>query len=230
MKNEILFVSLGPSDAELITLKSYKALQNADYIFCPQTTQGSSRAVDIIDELGIDLAKIIRYTLPMSYDRDGALGIYRKVAEDAIQLADNNKKIVITAEGDAGFYSSSQYINDYIIERNINTRRIPGIPAFIACSALANFHLVTGDNSVEIVTQVNSAEDILAALKDNKTLVIMKLPKSQNAIMEFLGKEGNYTTYYFENVGVEGKEFYTKSIDHIRSIKKFPYFSIMIIK
>jgi len=33
----IQFVSLGPGEAELITLKGLKALQNADCIFCPET-------------------------------------------------------------------------------------------------------------------------------------------------------------------------------------------------
>ena len=33
----IIFVSLGPGEAELITLKGLKALQNADCIFCPET-------------------------------------------------------------------------------------------------------------------------------------------------------------------------------------------------
>ena len=37
MKYPVLFVSLGPGDPELITLKSLKALQAADVIFCPAT-------------------------------------------------------------------------------------------------------------------------------------------------------------------------------------------------
>ena len=33
----ILFISLGPGDPELITLKGWKALQAADIVFCPET-------------------------------------------------------------------------------------------------------------------------------------------------------------------------------------------------
>ena len=33
----VIFVSLGPGEPELITLKGLKALQNADCIFCPET-------------------------------------------------------------------------------------------------------------------------------------------------------------------------------------------------
>ena len=48
----IQFVSLGPGEAELITLKGLKALQNADCIFCPETPvrdgHSLSRAADIM--------------------------------------------------------------------------------------------------------------------------------------------------------------------------------------
>ena len=43
MSYPICFVSLGPGDPELITLKGLKALQNADCIFCPETRTTSGR-------------------------------------------------------------------------------------------------------------------------------------------------------------------------------------------
>ena len=39
MSRPIYFVSLGPGDAELITLKSLHALQQADIIYCPSTVR-----------------------------------------------------------------------------------------------------------------------------------------------------------------------------------------------
>ena len=39
----ITFVSLGPGEAELITLKGLKALQAADCIFCPETPARDGR-------------------------------------------------------------------------------------------------------------------------------------------------------------------------------------------
>lgn len=33
----VIFVSLGPGEPELITVKGLKALQTADCIFCPET-------------------------------------------------------------------------------------------------------------------------------------------------------------------------------------------------
>ena len=51
----IRFVSLGPGEPDLITLKGFKALQTADCIFCPATMnrdgKSSSRALTILDTL-----------------------------------------------------------------------------------------------------------------------------------------------------------------------------------
>ena len=47
----VIFVSLGPGEPELITVKGLKALQTADCIFCPETLAKDgnrvSRAADI---------------------------------------------------------------------------------------------------------------------------------------------------------------------------------------
>ena len=43
MSNPVIFVSLGPGEPDLITLKGLKALQNADCIFCPETRTANGR-------------------------------------------------------------------------------------------------------------------------------------------------------------------------------------------
>ena len=58
MNRTITFVSLGPGEPELITLKGLKTLQQADRIFCPATltTSGkqTSRAAHILRALEIE--------------------------------------------------------------------------------------------------------------------------------------------------------------------------------
>ena len=79
----IQFVSLGPGEAELITLKGLKALQNADCIFCPETpvrdSHSLSRAADIMLRLDIPANRIRRFSLPMSKQRTDALNAYDQV-------------------------------------------------------------------------------------------------------------------------------------------------------
>lgn len=135
MSYPICFVSLGPGDPELITLKGLKKLRQADIIYCPATISKSgqllSRAARIIEELEIEKSVVQFFTLPMSKDRTEVWKVYDTLYEKAISARDKEKKVVIVAEGDAGFYSSQyQYIYDKFKENRIEVERTAGIPAF----------------------------------------------------------------------------------------------------
>ena len=73
----VIFVSLGPGEPELITVKGLTALQAADCIFCPETLTKDgnrvSRAADILSQLDIPENTVRRFPLPMSKLREKAL-------------------------------------------------------------------------------------------------------------------------------------------------------------
>ena len=152
MSYPICFVSLGPGDPELITLKGLKKLRQADIIYCPATISKSgqllSRAARIIEGLEIEKSVVQFFTLPMSKDRTKVWKVYDTLYEKAISARDKEKKVVIVAEGDAGFYSSIQYIYDKFKENRIEVERTAGIPAFIAAGALAGLHIVKQEEQI----------------------------------------------------------------------------------
>ena len=90
MSNPVIFVSLGPGEPDLITLKGLKALQNADCIFCPETRTISgqifSRAAGILHALDIPDTTLSRFALPMSKNREQAFAAYDKVYSEASLL------------------------------------------------------------------------------------------------------------------------------------------------
>ena len=112
----VIFVSLGPGEPELITVKGLKALQTADCIFCPETLAKDgnrvSRAADILLQLDIPENTVHRFPLPMSKQREKALSAYDEVYMESSTLRQQGKKVCIVAEGDAGFYSSIHYVYD----------------------------------------------------------------------------------------------------------------------
>ena len=131
----VIFVSLGPGEPELITVKGLKALQTADCIFCPETLAKDgnrvSRAADILLQLDIPENTVHRFPLPMSKQREKALSAYDEVYMESSTLRQQGKKVCIVAEGDAGFYSSIHYVYDKLQADGIPVKHIPGIPAFI---------------------------------------------------------------------------------------------------
>lgn len=232
MSNAVLFVSLGPGEAELITLKALRALQAVDYIFCPYTLtkegKQASRAIEILTELGIEANKIRPFNVPMSMNRSEAMLAYSKASEEIEELYRQEKKVAVTAEGDAGFYSSIHYIQDALMQKNIFTKRIAGVPAFIACGALANLHIVKQEEELSVVPGTITSQTLLQQIGEGKTVVIMKVSKCIEAIKEAIATKPAAHFHYFENVGSKDKEFYTHDTSLILS-RTIPYFSLMII-
>lgn len=225
-------VSLGPGEPELITLKALKTLQKVDVIYCPATILKErvvSRSLDIMSEVGIDKQKIELFHVPMSKERSGAEEAYFLVAKKIREAYENGKAVAFVAEGDCGFYSSAHYISDYLFEMGIDTGRVAGVPAFIACGALARLHIVSQDEVLNVIPTNITTQRISHILDQNGTVVIMKLSLHEEAIKEAMQNIQDATFHYFENVGLPEKEVYTSDRDTILS-RKFPYFAIMIIK
>lgn len=232
MSSPVIFVSLGPGEPELITLKGLKALQSADCIFCPETRTTSgrifSRAADILHALDIPDTALSRFALPMSKKREQAFAAYDKVYSEASFLHKENKKVCIVAEGDAGFYSSVHYIFEKLQADNIPVQHIAGIPAFIAAGACAGLHIASQEERLTVIPGIITAEEIEKYMEEKTTIVIMKLSQCTEEIHRCIHLHPEYNYHYFENIGTE-KEKYLHDTELISALS-FPYFSLLIIR
>ena len=160
----ILFISLGPGDPELITLKGWKALQAADIVFCPETEgrngERTSRAANIVQRLGVGDDHIRRFLLPMSKRREAALQAYDGVYAEARALQDEGLHVCIVAEGDAGFYSSVHYVFERLRADGRAAEHVAGIPAFIAAGALAGLHIASQEQRLTVLPGTATAQEL----------------------------------------------------------------------
>lgn len=232
MNRTITFVSLGPGEPELITVKGLKTLQQADQIFCPATLTPSgkqvSRAANILRALEIEEHKIRPFVLPMSKDRQKAIEAYDQLLVDAANSLHEGKKVVIVAEGDAGFYTSIQYIYHQLEKEHIEVKRVPGIPAFIAAGATGGLHIVKQEERLMVIPGTATADELDQFIRQGYNLVIMKLSACIEAVHECIRRHPETHFHYFENVGTE-KEKYI-SDPEIIARTNFPYFSLLIIQ
>lgn len=228
----VKFVSLGPGEPELITLKGLKALQAADCIFCPETMTPDgrtlSRAADILCRLEIPDAVLRRFRLPMSKQREGAMTAYDNVYEETLSLYNEGKKAVVVAEGDAGFYSSIHYIYEKLQSTGIPVEQVAGIPAFIAAGARGGLHIASREERLTVIPGITTAGEIEKLINGQSAIVIMKLSQCTDEIHRCLRLHPEYEYHYFENVGTH-KEKYLNDKAQIAALR-FPYFSLLIIR
>ena len=223
---------MGPGEPELITVKGLKTLQQADQIFCPATLTPSgkqvSRAANILKALEIEEHKIRPFVLPMSKDRQKAIEAYDQLLVDAANSLHEGKKVVIVAEGDAGFYTSIQYIYHQLEKEHIEVKRVPGIPAFIAAGATGGLHIVKQEERLMVIPGTATADELDQFIRQGYNLVIMKLSACIEAVHECIRRHPETHFHYFENVGTE-KEKYISDPETIAQTN-FPYFSLLIIQ
>lgn len=232
MLHPVVFVSLGPGEAELITLKGLKVLQAADLIFYPSTRRGDkevSRALGILSELGIPHSKTVPFSVPMSKERTPVLKVYEDVAGQLAEQHLQNRKVVIVAEGDSGFYSSTYYVYEWLEKKGIPSERVAGIPAFIAAGTLAKLHIAKLEEELHVIPGNVRADDLRERILRNNSVVVMKTSICEEEVKKCITNFREATYHYFENVGTDGKEFYTTVPEEILE-RKFPYFSLMIIQ
>lgn len=219
------FVSLGPGDPELITLKGLRTLREAHVIFCPATRQeGVSKAADIVCSLGIEKRKIQLYNLPMSRNRSEARQAYNTLYEEIKRLRTEGLRVAVTAEGDVGFYSSTRDICGWLRNEGINLRQIPGVPAFIAAGAKAELHVVSQDERLTVLP--GTTDGLAEAMERGDAVAIMKLSACSEAVHRYLREHPNTNCHYFERLGTS-EEFYTSNPQKIQD-RLFPYFSLLL--
>ena len=121
-KCPVIFLSLGPGDPELLTLKAVRCLKAADVVMVPATrdAQGllKSRAADIIREWCAD-HRLTAFELPMLKDRKAVSDIYQKVYEEIIIRYDEGLRVVVAVEGDVSIYASIHYVMDRLQSEGI---------------------------------------------------------------------------------------------------------------
>ena len=227
MNHPVSFVSLGPGDPELVTLKALRVLQQAEIIYCPATVSGESRAASMLHEFKLT-ETIHLFTLPMSKDRTKTILVYQEIVRQIQNDFQTGKRIAVAVEGDAGIYASIHYILERLADQSIPTEQLCGIPSFIAAGAAAQLHLISQEEKLVVIPGSVTSEELDDYLTNHHIPVIMKLSRCQDAIHAHIQNHPEYFYHYFENVSTE-KQYYSCNPAELQK-KEFPYFSLMIIR
>ncbi|WP_027455426.1 precorrin-2 C(20)-methyltransferase [Xylanibacter brevis] len=226
----ITFLSLGPGDPELLTLKAVKTLKEADIVMVPATrsTEGTlrSRATEIIGEW-CDNNRLRVFELPMLKDRQAVSLVYDAIYNDCAKCYHEDQRVVVAVEGDVSIYASIHYVMDRLQSQGIPTVQSAGIPSFIAAAAEAGLSLVSQQQRLTILPGDADIETLRQLLDSNHVVVVMKLSQCQEVVKSLLQQEAHITCHYFENVGMSNA-FHTTNFEEIIA-RQMPYFSICIL-
>ncbi len=204
-------VSIGPGDAELLTLKAVKTLEKCRVIAAPDDGLALSIAGRAVDLSGKEIVKL---AFPMTNAREKLSKSHEKAAETLSEIL-KTEDAAFVCLGDISVYSTFHYISDYVKNRGFSVEVIAGVTSFCAAAAALGIPLVSGKQPLVIIPAGCENEKELLSL--NATRVVMKGVCEQNISGE---------KYAAENVGLDGERlFYPED-----EIPKTGYFTCTIIK
>ena len=221
----VAFLSLGPGDSDLLTVKAVRILRDADMVIVPASTQ-SSRAKAIISEW-CEADRIETFCLPMRRNREAAMKVYDEMFERVVALYHQDLRVVVAVEGDVSIYASIHYVMERLKRAEVPVVQLAGIPSFIAAAAEAGLSLCSQQQRLVVLPSDADVEDLEQLLTNHHVVVVMKLSQCQQKVKEFLQQHTDVECHYFENVGTTD-EFYTTDQTAIKE-RQMPYFSLCIL-
>lgn len=174
-QGDVYVIGIGPGALEHLTTRAKEAIAEADCIV------GYTRYVGLIEPL---IAGKEVYTNGMTFEVERC----RK----AIEYALDGKKTAVISSGDSGIYGMAGLVLQLAAKENkkVRVEVVPGIPAFVAASAILGAPLMHDFASIslsDLLTDWERIEERIEAAAKADFVIVLYNPKSSKRV-EGLGK------------------------------------------
>ena len=181
-------IGLGPGDPELLTLKALRTIQRADCIFIPRSdTKEDSRHWKSLP--ATYRGKTVREQIyPMTKDKSVLSAAWVKAAKEIHTEVAAGHDVVYLTLGDPMTFSTYIYLLRHLGELlpSDAIHTIPGITSYNAAASAANYPLLTGDEKMAVIPVPANTEDLRPILEMFDTVVMMKVAKKLDEIIQLL--------------------------------------------
>lgn len=181
-------VGTGPGDAENLTLKAVKVINQADVIFAPNN-KGRNMALDTVQAF-IQDKKVVLIDFPMGQVEKEDYKCAAKTIEE--EILEDGSGVFLTI-GDPMVYSTFIYITKEIEKMGVEVEVVPGITSFTAGAAASKIPLTVKGDRFLLCDEVVD-EDVL---KYCDSICILKTLKDKEDILNILEKN-NFSYSYIK--------------------------------
>ena len=206
-------IGVGPGDPELITVKGANLLKNCRNLFVPKARMKSeSVAYAIIGNYVNGDTTVHELIFPMVTDKMELNKKWKESAEKIAEVLRTGSDACFVTLGDSLLYSTYIYLlralKDVLPEAEIFT--IPGVTAFSNVAALTNFPVGEAKEPVTIIPSSDDFTPLKDAIKRGGTVVLMKVGKRLQAVLEILEEASVIDDAVFvAYAGMEGQRIET---------------------
>jgi precorrin-2/cobalt-factor-2 C20-methyltransferase len=230
-------VGVGPGDPELLTLKALRVINSAGAIAVPIAKEGTgatrSRAFKVIEqEAELVGTEVLELYLPMTRDSDVLLSSRSEAAALVADRLSAGADVVFITIGDPMLYSTFSYLVP-LVQASVpeaDVQVIPGVSSINAAAAASSVPLAESGERVLVVPAAYSIEELRRWLDEFDTIVLMKIFRKIDELVELLIDSGRAESSVFvSKVGWPDEEV----VMDIRNLPKKgrpDYFSMLIVR
>jgi precorrin-2/cobalt-factor-2 C20-methyltransferase len=225
-------VGIGPGDPELLSLKALRVIRSAAHIFVPKAeAKADSFALDIVSPY-VDRAKVREMVFPMIRDPQRLKEFWTAAADEMTACLRRGEDVAFLTIGDPLTFSTYNYVLEIIRrelpEKNIVT--VPGITSYNAVAARASFSLAEGNERIAILpVPEGDLGPLREALKAFDTVVLMKVAKKLDAVVDLLEEMGLTGRAVFGSYVGTPQEFVTREVASLKGTGR-GYMSVIIVR
>ncbi len=197
-KGKLYLVGVGPGNPELMTCLALQVLQDTRVWVGPKAkSEGSSTAVaiaadkiDLVDKEVVELCFPMK-KISMNQKVDGeVMSKWQEAARVVLSYLNKGEDVAFPTLGDPGVYSTAFYLLSVLqaVDSDLRVKVIPGITAMSASSASLAIPLCLGDDILTVVPAAFDDERLRRILRDNDTIVLMKVFRSMDRLVPLLAE------------------------------------------
>jgi precorrin-2/cobalt-factor-2 C20-methyltransferase len=225
-------LGVGPGDPELLTLKAVRILGEVDLVF---TAASPGNDYSLAQQIaaphlrpGIDVRRLDFPMVGRGPDLDTA---WRANAAEMAAVLKSGLSAAFLTLGDPSTYSTYSYVLPYLAELlppgHLVT--VPGITSYQLAAARANQPLVSGMESLTIISGAEDPGNFSDLLDLSDNVAILKTYRSYDNIQELLKKKNLLDrAVLYSKIGLPDEEI--RADLHKRPLTTPPYLSLMIVK
>jgi precorrin-2/cobalt-factor-2 C20-methyltransferase len=227
-------IGVGPGDPDLITVKAAKILAACPHVFVPAAkSEGGSVAFTIARNHINPQAQIHEIVFPMTTNRAELEARWEESARAVAEPLEAGSDACFLTLGDAFLYSTYIYMLRALRRRipDVEVITVPGITAFSAAAALAEFPVGEAKERVTIIPTADDLEEVRQAVSAGGTVVLMKIGKRLERILEILEGFGVMDSGVFISRAGMGDQRIVKCLRDLRGAQEDTgYLSIILVK
>lgn len=234
MKKGTLYgIGIGPGDPDLITVKGAQILGECPHVFVPKArNEGGSVALGIAQRHIHPNAQIHEILFPMTTRKSELEERWEESAAAVAVVLETGSDACFLTLGDALLYSTYIYLLRALRRRipDVAVVTVPGVSSFSAAAALAEFPIGEAKETVTIVPTADDLEKVRFALQKGGTVVLMKIGKRLQRILDEMESVGVLDRAVFVSRAGMEEERIVKDLGDLRSDKEDAgYLSVILV-